>query len=171
MNVFACDPSPIKSAQWLADSHVVKMPLEAAQITSTALRIMGIEDDVLCKATHAKHPCTLVSANDPAYFWWTLEHGFALADEYQARFGRVHGALRRLARVKELVPFAKPEHGPRYFPLAMPDEYKGPDTHEAYRKYLTAKYAAWGQTKRPARWRRVVDDNPFVVNIEYGVAA
>ena len=162
MNVFACDPSPIKSAQWLADSHVVKMPLESAQITSTALRLMGVEDPGLYKSTHVKHPCTLVSANDQAYFWWVLEHGFALADEYQARYGREHASRSRLILARELVPFAKPDNAPRYFPLAMPDEHKGSDPHESYRKYLTAKYAAWSLTKRPARWRRVVEDNPFV---------
>ena len=162
MNVFACDPSPIKSAQWLADSHVVKMPLEAAQVISTALRLRGIDDPGLYKSTHPKHPCMRVSGEDPAYFWWVLEHGFALADEYRDRYGREHASRSVLVRAMEIVPFAKPDHTPEHIPLAMPLEHKGEDPHESYRKYLTAKYAAWSLTKRPARWRRVVEDNPFV---------
>jgi len=171
MNVFASDSDPIKSAQWLADSHVVKMVTESAQITSTALRLCGVDDSGLYKSTHAKHPCTLVSANDPAYFWWVIEHGVALANEYHVRYGRVHGALSRLIRAREIAPFAKPEHGPRYFPLAMPDEHKCDDPHESYQKYLTVKYAAWGLTSRPARWRRVVDGNPFASDYLQKIAA
>jgi hypothetical protein len=162
LNVFASSPSPVESAQWLANAHVIKMVTESAQITSTALRLMGIEDDAIYRTTHKGHPCTRAAAEDPAYFWWVLEHGFALGDEYEARYGRVHASVEKLRRVQELTPFAKPDHGPSRFPLAMPEEHKGGDPHEAYRRYLRAKYAAWGQTNRPASWRRVVEGNPFV---------
>jgi hypothetical protein len=162
LNVFASSPSPVKSAQWLANAHVVKMVTESAQITSTALWLCGFGDGLPCKPTHNGHPCTRSAAEDPAYFWWVLEHGFALGGEYEARYGRVHASVLKLKRVQQLTPFAKPEHGPNRFPLAMPEEHKGDDPHAAYRKYLRGKYAAWGQTKRPAAWHRVVEDNPFV---------
>lgn len=170
MNVFACDPSPIKSAQWLADQHVVKMTLESAQIASSALHLRGSKNYSLYRPTHLKHPCVLEAARSDKYMAWLIDHGIALAAEYLARFGKQHASLTRLESCRRLVWLSdrhvKTPYGrtptPAVFPLAMPDEHKGEDPHESYRKYLTAKYAAWGLTKRPARWRRVVDDNPFV---------
>ena len=36
MNIFVLDKDPKQAAQWHVDKHVVKMPLEAAQLLSTA---------------------------------------------------------------------------------------------------------------------------------------
>ena len=43
MNIFALDPCPVKSAQYLDDKRVIKMILESAQLISTAIRGTGVE--------------------------------------------------------------------------------------------------------------------------------
>lgn len=169
MNVFAAHPSPITSAQWLADQHVVKMTLESAQIASSALHLRGSKNYSLYRPTHLKHPCVLEAARSDKYMAWLIDHGIALAAEYLARFGKQHASLTRLELCRRLVWLSdrhvKTPYGrtptPAVFPLAMPDEYKGPDPHASYVAYLKAKYAMWETEGRAGRWKRVVPDNPF----------
>lgn len=164
MNVFASDPSPVFSAQVLADQHVVKMALESAQILSTALHIRGRNHTSLYRPTHKHHPCTVAAAKDDHYFWWVYHHGRALAGEYLLRFGKEHGALNRIELAGRVMLSAAPygDPMPTTWPLAMPDEYKHENPHEAYINYLREKYRQWAGKKMPPRWKRVVPNNPFV---------
>ena len=162
MNVFAMHFAPEIAAQCLADQHVVKMTLESAQIASTALQQRGIVDHYLYRPTHVNHPCTVAATKDDEYLWWVIDHGVALAAEYQERFGKKHGALVRLELAAKLAPkrvYCIPR--PRAFPLAMPDEFKRADPHEAYTLYLQAKYTKWSEDGQPPRWKRRVAFNPF----------
>ena len=40
MNIFYLHENPIQSAKWHLDKHVVKMPIEYAQLLSTAHRLL-----------------------------------------------------------------------------------------------------------------------------------
>ena len=84
MNIFRPSPSPVESARCLADRHVVKMALETAQILST---ITGGP----YKPTHQNHPCTRWAGESWWNACWLLAHGHALCDEYERRFGKIHG--------------------------------------------------------------------------------
>lgn len=90
MNIFRTSDSPYESAVVLDDGRVIKMTLETAQILSTALRTHGADHPGLYKATHEKHPCTLWAGETSGNFRWLFAHGWALAGEYQVRFGREH---------------------------------------------------------------------------------
>ena len=163
MNVFAVSPCPVVSASVLADQHVVKMTLESTQIACTALQLCNVTHTSLYRPTHKHRPCTVAAATDHHYFWWVVAHGLALAGEYLQRFGKEHGALGRLELAARLAPYGRP-YGtpmPARWPLAMPDEYKGDDPHEAYTRYLRAKYATWTAEGRAPRWKRQVPGNPF----------
>lgn len=160
MNVFAWNPDPRTSAVALADQHVIKMTLESAQIASTALQMRGVVNHYLYRPTHVKHPCVLAAADDSAYLRWVIEHGIELAGEYFQRFGREHASYNRLDLVRRLAG-PPPARSPKVWPLAMPDEFKCADPHEAYLAYLKAKYAGWARDNKAPRWKRRTDDNPF----------
>ena len=62
MNRFIIEDEPNKIAKSLCDQHVVKMPLEEAQMLCTSIRHHApqyAEEHNLYKSVHQKHPCTL----------------------------------------------------------------------------------------------------------------
>ncbi len=152
MNIFAPHPDPVSSALVLADRHTVKMPLEAAQMACSVLARYGHADAWMYKPTHTRHPCTLWAGETRANFQWLISHGIALCLDYTIRYGRVHRSTERLLRARDLAHLI-PEGGLTPFAQAMPDEFKRPDPHDAYRAYLAAKYAKWGAA---ARWTNAV---------------
>ena len=151
MNVFACDPSPEVSARSLADRHVVKMVLETAQILSTIVRELELDDSDLYKSTHLHHPVVVACIYDSGYRDWVTRHGRALAREYTHRYDRFHVSSFVLDRAAHRLRRLGPPSVLTSFPLAMPEELQSDDTHESYRRYLAAKYARWGPM---ARWTR-----------------
>ena len=111
MNIFYIHTDPKMCAEWSVDSHCVKMILEAAQLLSTAHRLIdGVEytdktktgrnvkrwrlsdarEPVLYSATHINHPSAVwarQSSHAYAFLWCYLyEH----CKEYTYRYGKVH---------------------------------------------------------------------------------
>lgn len=151
MNLFVLDLDHTVNAQCHVNSHVVKMPLEAAQIAATVLReVRGI--DTRYKSTHKHHPCVKWAGESEANLAWVLAYGQALCTEYTYRYGKVHGCAAVLAeqgvyvgqgQAVGLAPHAQ----------AMPDEYRvSGDAVAAYRSYyIGAKQhiAAWKNRPMP----------------------
>lgn len=112
MNRFRIEETPKKSAESHCDKHVPKMVVEEAQMLSTAHRMLDgtIElrpsksgkrmvkywkldddrEDVLYKAVHMNHPCTIWSRQTKGNYLWAYELFVALCDEYSYRYGRIH---------------------------------------------------------------------------------
>jgi hypothetical protein len=116
MNIFYLSEDPIESATMQCDKHIVKMPLESAQMLSGAHRVLDgmkverrkvlssgkisirynrvMEDDdkeaVLYKLCHENHPCTLWTMENSANYNWHYKHWIALCEEYTRRYGRIH---------------------------------------------------------------------------------
>lgn len=109
------------------DQHVLKMPLETAQLLSTALHETDAAKweelharGLAYKPTHANHPCALWTRECINNYLWLAALGLELCAEYRYRFGeekgRVHksGAVIRalitgaplLPRRKCITPFA-----------------------------------------------------------------
>ena len=111
MNIFYIHTDPKMCAEWAVDSHCVKMILEAAQLLSTAHRVLdGVEyvdktasgrnvkrwrlpdarDTTLYSATHINHPSAVwVRESNHNYNWlWNYlkEH----CKEYTYRYGKTH---------------------------------------------------------------------------------
>ena len=157
MNVFYCDEDPHKAAAALADRHVVKMCLEAAQILSTAARAIAGDEAAdalgLYRATHKAHPVTVEVVRCEHYRGWVYRWAHALGAEYRRRYGRTHKsaavatAAASLLAVDGLSLDAYP--APWDVPQCMPEEHRGDDPVSAYRVYLRAKYTEWGDR---ARW-------------------
>ena len=64
MNIFALDNDVKVAAQWHVDKHVVKMPLETAQMLCTARHELGEKpESIPYKVAHKNHPCTIWCRN------------------------------------------------------------------------------------------------------------
>ena len=113
MNIFILDNDPVKAAQQQCDKHVPKMIVESAQMLSTAHRMLDgtlerrasksgkrmvhyfkLEDErrenLLYKAVHFNHPCTIWTRESSSNYRWHYEHFIALCREYTYRYGKTH---------------------------------------------------------------------------------
>lgn len=160
MNIFALDKSPIKSAQYLCDCHVVKMILESAQLLATHLQLHGYERGDMPGMTHTGHPCRKWVSENPANARWLYEHFVALLDEYSYRYNKKHSYERYRERFNQI--FTADSTNATAHAQAMPQEYKDKDSIEAYRKYYRSKqhtmkkFMVW--TKRPVPDWFIVDE-------------
>lgn len=146
MNIFVVDRNPAIAAASLCDKHVIKMPLETAQMLST---ISGGP----YKPTHVSHPCTLWTRSCSGNYLWLWEHGMALCREYTRRYGKIH-ACQSVIQAMEFPPPGVPGGRLTEFVQCMPDEYRGDDPVEAYRRYYIGdkqSFATW-KTEPPLWW-------------------
>ena len=86
MNIFVLDESPVVSAKYACDKHVVKMILESAQMLCS----VQPEGTAPYKRTHYNHPCTKWVRESSRNYEWLLIHAYALCDEYTRRYDKVH---------------------------------------------------------------------------------
>ena len=173
MNLFYLDEDFDKSAQYHVDKHIVKMPLEAAQLLCTAVwvdevlgfvpRALNKEERKILNEEKAKikhlpleerpitpylpmmynHPCTIWTRSSLDNFEWVHCYANALNDEYYYRYGKLHKSVMEV--INEL-PFG----------MAMPDELKDEDdVVGSYRLYYhtdKATFAKWSHRDTPDWW-------------------
>lgn len=170
MNIFYLSSDVKKCAQWHVDKHIVKMPLETAQLLSTAHRVIDgtsqtitvprkktvwlLPDDrqtVLYAATHVNHPSAIWSRQTDANYLWLYRLFVSLLAEYTHRYGKIHGCAKLLPPLSIL-----PRHIPRGAfvepPLAMPDNCKRKTAIESYHEYYRVhkqSFASWKHRETP----------------------
>ena len=66
MNIFVLSKDFEECSKWHLDKHIVKMPLESAQLLCTALHINGYKNTPY-KPTHLKHPDALAKIQGPRH--------------------------------------------------------------------------------------------------------
>ena len=144
MNIFVLSDSPVLSAQYQHDKHVVKMTLETAQLVSQAVR-NRVDWQELCpdaihlyRSTHVHHPSSRWCRASTGNLRWLCQHGLALADEYSHRFWRTHKSRRIIEIVSDLCD-SLPSEPMTKFAMAMPDKYKNDDPVLAYRMYYLSE--------------------------------
>jgi hypothetical protein len=151
MNIFITSPWPAESAIVLPDRHVNKMAIESCQMLSvvasdwyhsygTLPKVDGTPYSTV-KGAHRNHPCTKWVAESIHNAYWLIKHGMNLCDEFQLRYGKVHGSYNTLLAAYYLFPKGKVTKTTP-FVRAMPDELKNDtsiDTFEAYKKYIATK--------------------------------
>ena len=86
MNIFKLDESPVVSAKYACDKHVVKMILESAQM----LCAVHPEGTAPYKRSFYNHPCTKWVRESARNYEWLLLHAYALCAEYTSRYDKVH---------------------------------------------------------------------------------
>lgn len=95
MNRFLIEDSVDAIAKSLCDQHIVKMPLEEAQMLCTSIWHHApeyAEAHQLYKPVHQKHPCTLWAMETRANFVYAFNLYTSMLCEYHHRYGKWHGA-------------------------------------------------------------------------------
>ena len=157
MNIFVLDESPIISAQMQCDKHIVKMPLETAQMLCSVWHRYGQGMNVPYKEAHRNHPCTLWAGDDGANYDWLWQHGMELCFEYTRRYNKIHKCQQVIMDIRETdwgTLQYKPTCGTPH-PQCMPDEYKCDDPVLAYRKYYVndkKDIAKWEKSRPMPDW-------------------
>jgi hypothetical protein len=148
MNIFILDKDPTLCAEYMIDKHVVKMPLEHAQMLSTACRLSG--HDIGYKAAYQNHPCTKWARESVANFIYLRDLTLSIGEEYTRRYGKDHKSVEL---VKQLPVPDLPNLGITPFAQAMPDTYKCKgDAVKAYRAYYKGEkrgFASWKHGRIP----------------------
>ena len=167
MNLFILDTCPVKAAQLQCDKHVVKMIVESGQMLSTAHRMcdgaMELRpsksgkrtvkyykhpndnmEDILYKAVHHFHPCTVWTMETNNNYLWHYDHFIALCREYSYRYGKVHATEKLIPLLSN--PPKNIKEGVKYyltqFPLAMksnPECMFPEDPVKSYRMFYQTK--------------------------------
>jgi hypothetical protein len=159
MNIFGIDTDTTSCATYHTDRHIVKMPLETAQMVSFVYYHKDLWDGEVpnllmnFSAGHDKHPCSLWLRENLVNFLWTCEFGIKLIEEYRFRYdSQKHERCKMIFEwsldnlpnlpVAEFTPFAK----------AMPEEYKVDCSIESYRNYYKlgkSELHQWTKRNKP----------------------
>lgn len=151
MNIFALSDDPKQAAEWHLDKHVVKMPLETAQLLCTALLHTKTVDTAPYKMTHLNHPCSKWVRESTGNFQWLCDLGIELCKEYTYRYGKRH-------KCQDVIEWAKTQNlqvgksDITPFALAMPDDFKTNSGVESYRNYYVgakSHIANWKLRNKP----------------------
>jgi len=143
MNIFVLDYDPKKAAKMLCDKHVVKMPLETAQLLCSAFDI----GTAPYKRTHFNHPCSIWTRTSKGNFEWLVQHGLALCDEYSFRYGKTHKSrdvISWCSKNKSKIKFKSVKKTP--FVLCFDKKYQIGNAVKSYRRYYQCekrKIAKW----------------------------
>jgi len=154
MNIFFFDKDPVKCAEQLCDKHVVKMTTETVQIISTAYFILSGQRGVY-KPTHKHHPCVIWATKSEDNFNWLLSYAVSLGGQYTKRYSRQHLAITKLSEWIPQIPINSLKFSELAWsnpPQCMPEQYKQPDTIQAYRNYYTGeklRFAFWDYSNKP----------------------
>lgn len=172
MNIFYIDHDPVKAAQWLVDKHCVKMITESVQLLSTAHRVTDGEkiigkkngrkytswklhdsrENVLYKATHINHPSNSWVRTSVENYLWLVEHTYAIIEEYNRRYGKVHKCSGMMYALQS-PPYNLKEWERTDIPMVMPPEYViSDDPVENYRnfyRYGKAHIHSWKNKEKP----------------------
>lgn len=153
MNIFYLDEDPVLAAQYLHDTHVVKMITESGQLLS------AVTGHGYRAGRWAAHPCAKWVAHSRENALWLCDHLAAMLNEYRYRFGedrdkfqqvRFHyDEWRRLAG--EL-----PANGRTPPALAVYEVADGMDTSDpvaVYRAYYIQK-KLFNKNGKPFTWRK-----------------
>lgn len=150
MNIFVLHQYPRKCAEMHCDKHIVKMPVEMAQMLSTAHHTHDSEyKHEVYKPIQGKHPCPRWVSESSENYDWTFDLFYWLCKEYSKRYGRDYKSF-ELSEYLKNNPCPEGEMTER--PLCMPDRYKTDDPVESYRNYYLGdklEIAEWNFSEVP----------------------
>ena len=149
MNIFYLHTDPKLASEFHCDKHIVKMPLETAQLLCTSHWLSGSEAPY--KATHKKHPCNVWLLESIGNYLWLTRLGKELCYEYTYRYGRIHSCEKIIDWCTENLP-ALPDCKMTIPKLAMPDDCKSDCAVDSYRKYYNEykqHLHQWSKRQKP----------------------
>jgi REP element-mobilizing transposase RayT len=154
MNRFLLDHHPKAIAKQLCDQHIVKMPLEEAQMLCTSLWHHAPEYAAaknLYKPVHQKHPCTLWAMRSQANYVYAFNLYASMLEEYTYRYGKVHGASKHfmaLADGKQFLPVDSINHVTKHPECFSGMDHLKTDAHwpiKSYRNFYIADKARFAR--------------------------
>lgn len=112
MQIFMSDKNHKQCAKNLDDRRLIKMPVEAAQIASTALWMNNCDiaetmysQGKIYLPTHEYHPVTAWCYQNYNHYINTVIHGLELCQEYSIRFNyKVHTTEEKLFKLLDIGP-------------------------------------------------------------------
>lgn len=152
MQLFILDRDCVSAVRFLADTHVIKMCLENAQILSGVILNSKTALPPGFPLPHTLNHPVIRAIRTPGQINWVLAYNGALQDEFHYRFGKDH-AYRALVRSYREILF-QPEYPEDCSDLARTfrDFHScSSDLIEAHREYYCAKLDRF---KRPPCWSR-----------------
>ena len=180
MNIFYLHEDLIQNAKWHIDKHIVKMPIEYAQLMSTAHRLLDGEmylgktaigrnikrwklhderEDILYKASHINHPSAIWVRESIENYFQMYKLYMAVLSEFTNRYGKIHGSSKpsiALIRPPSNIPMVKGTQ----LPQCMPEMCKVKDNPIlAYRNYYIVEknsFASWKNREIP-EWFQTKD--------------
>ena len=161
MNRFIIEFNVDEIAKSLCDQHIVKMPLEEAQMLCTALWHHApeyAEAQNLYKPVHQKHPCTLWAMQTRSNFSFAYDLYCSMLCEYHHRYVKWHGAGKHSIAIKDGIKYI-----PEGWQTPHPQCFSGLDhlkTDEqfpirAYREFYKAdklKFARYSKGRSMPEW-------------------
>ena len=168
MNRFLINYSPELCARDLCDKHVVKMPLEEAQMLCTTVRLHApeyAEKAGLYRAVHQKHPCTIWAGQTRANYLYSLDMFREMCREYTHRYGKVHASWRlydALVDAAQYVPDGNITPHPECFSKHTDLKSGRPWPIQSYRKFYMTKQKrfkmVWTKRNTPDWFIRETED-------------
>lgn len=133
MNIFILHKNPVIASKFHVDKHIVKMPLETAQMLCTAHWKLGSVAPY--KEAYKNHPCNVWIVQSIENYNWLCKLGIELCKEYTFRYGKVHKCQAIIEWCINNKP-KLPNVSMTMFALAMPDEFKTKSNAvKSYRMY------------------------------------
>lgn len=152
MNIFVLSYDPIAAARMHCNKHIVKMPLEVAQMLCSAFE----QGEAPYRRTHYNHPCSKWARGTKQNYKWLVDHGLALCAEYTNRYGKIHKSEQVIRWCSDNMDRVNLIDGRiTDFAKAMPEECKTTDAVESYRNYYLMhkrQFATWPTGKTPEWW-------------------
>ena len=133
MNVFILDKDMKQSIIYHPDKHIVKMPVEAAQLLSNAFYEIGKLPHMVYKPSHLHHPLNKWVCESLNNWLWLAEYTLLMGEEYSFRYGKKHASVEM---VKKFTIPELPIIGMTPFVKCVPEEFRHLDVVEAYRQYF-----------------------------------
>jgi|TARA_B100000963_G_C22332286_1_gene539216 hypothetical protein len=161
MNRFIIEFNVEDIAKSLCDQHIVKMPLEEAQMLCTTLWHHApeyAEEKGLYKPVHQKHPCTLWAMQTRDNYAFAFSLYDAMLTEYTHRYGKWHGAMKHIDALdygRKMIPEGWQTPHPQCF--SGLDHLKTDEQYpiKAYREFYKAdklKFARYNRGRYMPEW-------------------
>lgn len=133
MNIFVLNTDTKKCAELHKNKHIVKMPLETAQL------LCGVhwmtDNEAPYRLTHKNHPCSIWARECIENYNWLIQLGYELCSEYTNRYGKRHKCLDIIEWCNEHQPTLPTFGKMTDFALAMPDDCKIGNAVDSYNEY------------------------------------
>jgi len=161
MNRFIIEDSISGISASMCDQHIVKMPLEEAQMLCTSLWHHApeyAEEHNLYKPVHQKHPCTLWAMETRANFAFAYTLYSSMLCEYTDRYGKWHGAGKHSEAIYKgirFIPRGNVTKHPQCFSGhddCKTDEFMPIKAYRAFYKRDKSRFARYNKGRDKPQW-------------------